>query len=488
MKFTIKRQLTFVFIFLITAIIFICWCINAFFLETIYSSGKQKNLMQAYEILMHYSEEGEVDSEQFSNEIQRVCNINNISYIITDANSNTIKTSINDPEAFNHQLRDVIFSHYEGNQKVIKETDSYIISEIFDNDNQMRYMAMWGTLSGENFFMLRTSLDGIRTSVKLASVFMLNVSGCVLLVAFIVIHFVAKKISDPIMELASISEQMAKLDFETKYQGKSKNEIAVLGRNFNEMSEKLEEAIGNLKTANLELQNDMQNREKIDQMRKEFMTNVSHELKTPIALIQGYAEGLQEGIIDDTESRDYYCEVIMDETKKMNKLVMQLMTLSQLETGGDINEMERFDIVGVILNCIQSDELLAKQKGIQVFFEKPEPIYVWADEFKIEQVFRNYFSNAINHCDGKKEIYISVSVYEDVARISVYNTGMPIPDDSIAYLWDKFYKVDKARTREYGGTGIGLSIVKAIMESHNQKYGVENHEDGVEFWFEVATK
>lgn len=112
-------------------------------------------------------------------------------------------------------------------------------------------------------------------------------------------------------------------------------------------------------------------------------------------------------------------------------------------------------------------------------------MYVWADEFKVEEVFANYFTNAVNHCQASREIVISLEEREGTVRVSVFNTGEAIPREALSHLWEKFYKVDKARTREYGGSGVGLSIVKAIMESLNQKYGVENREDGVVFWFEL---
>lgn len=488
MKYSLKQQLTFVFGLLIFGIVILLWGINAFFLEEIYSSEKKSNLMQAYDVLCEYEENGSLHSSEFTEEITKLCSINNINFIITDADSNTVNTSVNDADKFNALLRDVIFSRYAGTQKIVSETENYTISEIYDPESQMQYLTMWGILGNNSFFMLRTSMEGIHTNVQLASVFMFNVTIFVLLVAVITIHIVAKKITDPIMELADISQNMARLNFETRYKGKSSNEIAILGANFNSMLETLEKTIGDLKSANMKLKKDVKNREEIDEARKEFIANVSHELKTPIALIQGYAEGLQEGISDDPESRNYYCEVIVDETNKMNTLVKQLMTLGQMETGFDENHLERFDIYGVIKNCIQSDELLAKQKGIQVYMKNHAPVYVWADEFKIEQVFRNFFSNAVHHCEGEKQIRIWLEDLPEVVRIHIYNTGKQIPENALDHLWDKFYKVDKARTREYGGSGIGLSIVKAIMDSHHQKYGVLNHTDGVEFWFELSTQ
>ena len=276
---------------------------------------------------------------------------------------------------------------------------------------------------------------------------------------------------------------MAHLDFNAKYQGKEKNEIGLLGSNINQMSESLERTVSELKTANNELQKDIERKEQIDVMRKEFLANVSHELKTPIALIQGYAEGLKEGISDDAESREFYCEVIMDEAGKMNAMVQKLLTLNQLEFGNDKVSMERFDIVTMIRTYLQSAEILTRQDGITVKMEQTEPVYVWGDEFKTEEVFMNYFTNAVHYCQGEKMIHVTVEKTEDKVRVGVFNTGEPIPEESLSHLWEKFYKVDKARTREYGGSGVGLSIVKAIIESMNQEYGVQNFSDGVLFWF-----
>lgn len=172
----------------------------------------------------------------------------------------------------------------------------------------------------------------------------------------------------------------------------------------------------------------------------------------------------------------------------MNNMVKKLLTLNQLEFGNDVITMERFDVVAMIHNFLQSAEILTQQNEVNVRMEQTEPIYVWADEFKTEEVIRNYFSNAMNHVKGDKIIDIKYTMLENKVRIGIFNTGDPIPEDSLPHLWEKFYKVDKARTREYGGSGVGLSIVKAIMDSMNQQYGVINYTNGVEFWIELETK
>ena len=243
-----------------------------------------------------------------------------------------------------------------------------------------------------------------------------------------------------------------------------------------------------LKTANNELQLDLQRRSEQEQMRQEFLANVSHELKTPIALIQGYAEGLQENVNDDPESRDFYCEVIVDEADKMNKMVKRLLSLNQLEFGNGQVHLEHFDVQEVIKSVLASSEILFRQKEITLSFNESEPVYVWADEYMTEEVVMNYVSNAVNHTGGERIIEVKIQSVEGHARVSVFNTGEKIPEEEIGKIWNKFYKVDKARTREYGGNGIGLSIVKAIMEAHNQRFGVKNYDNGVEFWFELDEK
>ena len=290
------------------------------------------------------------------------------------------------------------------------------------------------------------------------------------------------------MELAGLSQEMANLNFDAKYTSGGSNEIGVLGSNFNRMSEQLEKTVSELKRANNQLQKDIEQKEKIEDMRNEFLGNVSHELKTPIALIQGYAEGLKEGVNDDPESREFYCDVIMDEAGKMNRMVRNLLTLNQLEFGSDEVQFERFDIVSLVRGVIASCEILIQQADATVDFIADEKLFVWADEFKTEQVMRNYLTNAIHHVENERRIEVRIVSVDGKARVTVFNSGKPIPEEDLPKLWDKFYKVDKAHTREYGGNGIGLSIVKAIMESFHQKYGVENFDNGVAFWFELDAK
>lgn len=367
---------------------------------------------------------------------------------------------------------------------ILKTHDNYFIQKTYDKRSDSYYLESWGYFSdNKTIFLMSTPLASIRESVELANRFLAYVGIAALLVGSLFIYFATKKITSPILQLANLSEKMSNLDFDAKYTGQAEDEIGVLGNSMNRLSDTLKETIGQLRTANTELQQDIEEKIKVDEMRKDFIANVSHELKTPIALIQGYAEGLTEGMAEDPESRDYYCEVIMDEANKMNKMVRQLLTLSALEAGNDAPVMDRFDLTDLIRGVINSVGILIQQKEADVHLEDCGPVYVCADEFKIEEVVTNYLNNALNHLAGEKKIVITVEDNGEEALVTVFNTGNNIPEEDIPNLWTKFFKVDKSHTREYGGSGIGLSIVKAIMDSHRKACGVRNVEGGVEFWF-----
>ncbi len=486
MKYSIRKQFASVLCVFIIGTILLCWFINNTFLEKYYLKDKQKALMNAYQKVNVESNKGNIKTEEFAIEFQKLCEKNNITYILLDSESRTLKTSAHDYEFLGRELLNNLFSGDMGDGEMVLESgDNYEIKMIVDARSKSEFVEMWGVLDDGNLFLFRSPLESIKESVKLANRFLAYVGGCAVLFSVLISFWASRKITEPIRELTEISGKMIQLDFDAKYTGKSKTELALLGKNINELSYTLEKTISELKSANNELQRDIEKKNKIDEMRKEFLSNVSHELKTPIALIQGYAEGLKEGITEDEESREYYCEVIMDEAAKMNSMVKKLLTLNQLEFGSDAVSMERFDIVALIQNYLRSAEILCKQKEIKVIMEEYPPIFVWADEYMVEEVFGNYFSNAMNHVAGERVIDVKCNKKDGVVRISVFNTGTPIPEESIPHIWEKFYKVDKARTRSYGGSGVGLSIVKAIMEAMNQKYGVVNYDNGVEFWFEL---
>ena len=492
---SIRFEISVVFLAIMVGTFAICLFVNLFFMERFYVQNKREAIIAAYRSISMAIENGDITSREFDEEISHICERYNIEMIVLDADSKTVKTSSNNPELLAKILWENMINPSQGmgvieNKTIIDSGQDYTLQIDVDRSTGRQYLEMWGIVGNGNLVLLRATMESIRDNVAISNTFMSYVAIIAIVIGSVVIVYISKKVTDPIKKLYLISNEMKKLNFEAKYISDDpyKNEIDVLGQNMNELSETLETTIKELKNANVALKQDIAKKEEIDEMRKEFLSNVSHELKTPIALIQGYAEGLKEGVSDDEESRNFYCEVIMDEASKMNIMVKKLLTLNQLEFGNENANMERFDIVEMIKNYIKSASMLAKQKEAIVKFDDYPPIFVWGDEFKIEEVLQNYYSNALNHIDGEKIVEIKLVRKNNHVRISVFNTGTPIPHESLPLIWDKFYKVDKARTREYGGSGVGLSIVKAIMEGMGQAYGVVNYDNGVEFYFELETK
>lgn len=496
---SLKHQISVLFIGLLLLSIFSITLINGLFLEKYYVSKKVEALeevkvllsqMNLDDILEYDTGSGEDTKEakaEIPDEIEWNSSRNNLTWIIVnEENSGYYYWGENNMAKM---LRSKLFGYVNDLDKdmersrILKQTDTCTMWQVHDRFAGMEYVECWGQFDNGYYFLIRSPLESIKESAAISNSFYFVVGAIIVVISGLIILVVTSRITRPISELTKLSEKMSDLDFEARYQSWAGNEIDVLGDNFNKMSRKLESTISELKSANNKLQKDIEDKIKIDEMRKEFLDNVSHELKTPIALIQGYAEGLNENISDDPESREFYCEVIMDEASKMNKLVKNLLTLNQLESGKDAPVMERFDIVSLIKGVIGSMHIMIEQKEATVIFKETEPVYVWADEFKTEEVVTNYTSNALNHLDGERKVEIKVLREGDCVKVTVFNTGTPIPEEDIPNLWNKFYKVDKARTREYGGSGIGLSIVKAIVEGMNQKYGVCNYDNGVEFWF-----
>lgn len=464
---------------------------SSLFMERYYAGTKQTSIKNVYYSLKDIiKDDDDILVSSNVEKINRVCETLGATLIVVDEEGNTIY-SYGAGKKLAEVWRDMIFgrnAQQEGVSSLVESADGYKLYSTEEKSSADKYYELFGTFDNGNSAIIRMSVESFKESISISNKFYLWIGFVAIIVATIIILFVTSRYTKPLLELADISKKMSNLDFNAKYTGHHNDELGVLGNSMNDMSEKLERAISELKAANIELQKDIERKEEVDEMRKEFISNVSHELKTPIALIQGYAEGLQEGITENPEDMQYYCDVIIDEADKMNKMVKNLLTLNQLEFGDSHVNMERFDIVSVISGVISSMKLQMQQKEVNIEFSCDKKIYVWADEFQIEEVITNYLSNALNHVDENKIIKVEIIEKNGIVRVAVFNTGKNIPEDELDNIWVKFYKVDKARTRAYGGNGIGLSIVKAIMDRHNKAFGVENKENGVTFWFELDCK
>ena len=355
---------------------------------------------------------------------------------------------------------------------------------LWDND---QYLCLAGALDDnvDKCLFAYMPYAYIEQNSSLNLVFLLIAGGCALLICLICGYFISRQFTRPLIAMAGVADRMSELDFSTKYEGNGNDEVGQLGQSLNRLSAYLEQTISELKQSNDQLAQEIKEKERIDSMRREFIVNVSHELKTPIALIQGYAEGLTAGVADDPEDRKYYCDTIADEADHMNKLVMQLLSLSRLELGAEQTYNEDIDLHGLCAEAVRKTSVLCESRGLTVQYDNTHAT-VRTDGDLLDQVLMNYLSNAIRYTVDGGRIVISAIRTDRTVRLTVFNEGEGLPEEELPKIWEKFYRTDRARTRGAGGTGIGLSLVRAIADTLHGSCGVENVEGGIAFWFELS--
>ena len=464
--------------------------VNNFVFGQFYLYSKTKDLKEVYEVINdYYNNPTDID---INSELEKLAINNNFDILIKDDDNINIFTSNKDFLSTFGEMNAMTNAINAG--ELIEENDKFIIRRLRESKTGISYILLSAKLDNDYLLYIRIPVSSIQESVKISNNFLYLIAGFTILISAVIVNFVSRKFTEPILELNTIAKNMANLDFSHKYRiTDADDEINNLGKSINQMSDKLESTIKQLRNTNIELERDIEEKSKIDEMRKSFISDVSHELKTPIALIQGYSEGLLENVNTDDESKKFYAEVILDETNKMDKLVKQLLELMKLEYGKREFSDKEFNIVELEKEVIRKSKVMLDEKQVEVELLSPDEITVIADDFYIEQVITNYLTNAIKHVEernGKKRIVIenSVNVEKNKVRIKVYNTGINIKEEDMTRIWNRFYKIDESRNRADGGTGIGLSFVKAIMTNYKNEYGVVNKDDGVEFYFELDLK
>lgn len=463
--------------------------VNNLVLGQFYIYSKRRALKSVYETVNNYYQNSQ--NENLEKQLEQISIQNNFDILIKNDQNVSIYTSNKDFYSTLGQMNEMTIKFKVGMGEILEESEQYVIKKIKDTKNDVTYVLLSAMIDNGYQLYVRIPINAINESVKISNNFLYLIAGITILISAVIVSYVSRRFTDPILELNDIAKRMSNLDFSQKYRiTDAGDEINNLGKSINVMSEKLEKTIKQLRQTNIELEKDIEEKSKIDEMRKSFISDVSHELKTPIALIQGYSEGLLENVNSDEESRKFYAEVIQDETSKMDKLVKQLLELMKLEYGKREFNDSTFNIVELEKEVVRRSKVILEEKNIQVEFETPEEVNVIADDFYIEQVISNYLTNAIKNIkevDNKKIIRIEnfVNIEKGIVRIKVFNTGDNIPEEYMNKIWNRFYKIDESRNRDNGGSGIGLSFVKAVMNNYENNYGVINEDDGVEFYFEL---
>lgn len=476
---------------LLISFICILWILNNLYLEQYYTTKKKNILIENAKNLTNSYKNPNKDIQE---ELDRAANITGSNIDIRDKDGKLLYTSSRRAPEENNMINKSGIKpslkpppEQPPNIDTVKEytEGGYTFGIQKDVKLKIDFLTLITKLSNGDMLFIRVPLVSIKESVDIANRF-IGITGIIIIVfGSIWSYMFSRKFTKPILEVNDIARNMARFDFKQKCKIRGKDEIGQLAQSVNYLSGELDRVISELNIKNKKLEEDIEKERKIDEMRKEFISSVSHELRTPLAVVQGYAEGLISNIAESEEDRKFYCDVIVKETEKMNKLVRDLLNLSQIESGYFQIEKTEFNITSLIEYVLNKYKSMFAEKNIQIQFDASESCIAYGDMVRIEQILTNYINNAINHIDGDRIININSTVTNNKIKVSVFNTGKQIPEESLEKLWNSFYKVDKARTRAYGGYGLGLSIVKAIQELHNNKYGVENLEGGVRFWFEI---
>ena len=361
--------------------------------------------------------------------------------------------------------------------------DGSVMQTAIDEMNENKYLLYKFSINNGYTCELRVQHSMIKNSADIANRFITIIAVVVFLIALFWVFWFSKSISKPIVQMNDITGRMADLDFSKKLPAYSDDEIGQLAKSINHLSQELDNTLMDLKKSNAKLRNEIELEHQLDVMRKGFVANVSHELKTPISIIQGYAEGLKLEI--NSNSKDKYCDVIMDESKRMNKLVLSLLNLSKYESNQANLNNEIFDICSLAKSM--AARIFENSDNVEIIYIMPENAFVKADSEMIEQALKSYFENAKSHVNENGSITVEIlKTANEKIMVSVYNTGSHIDEEIMPQIWQSFYRGDKSHNRNSGRFGLGLSIVSAIIKLHNENCGVYNTADGICFWFTLA--
>ncbi len=327
---------------------------------------------------------------------------------------------------------------------------------------------------------ISTEINPIQENASLAVTVTTVISVLALCLALIFIYDYSRRFTKPLIQMNDVMKRIAALDFSAKTDIDRNDEIGTLADNINTVSESLNTALSELREKNAQLQEDIEKERRLEKMRQDFVSSASHELKTPIAIIRGYAEGLKMSTQGDTE----YCDIIIKEADKMNELVINMLEQSMYATGTKPPEESDFSLKNYIDNFLKTTEPIFNEKEITVKCDI-EDACLYGDEKQLTTVLSNIVLNACSHASGEKLIKISSENLGEQVKINIFNTGSQIESKDSDSIFTSFYRADKAHSRKEGRFGLGLSIVKSIVTNHGCECGFNNEINGVTFWFTV---
>lgn len=374
------------------------------------------------------------------------------------------------------------FKEVEQIQQAFKKNTS-IFKIITFNDYRGKALVLFMPYKTNRYIEIITPLNLIEEGLDISIKYHFQIIMLAFMLGLVAAFIFSKAIVAPILELKEITQKIAKLDFSRKFDKNRNDEIGELGKAINKMGETLKQNIDEINKANTKLKQDIEKEKELDKLRKEFVAYVSHELKTPIAIIQGYSQGLMENVATE-EDKNFYCEVIIEEAYKMDTLVQELLLMSKIEAGYFKMETSETDIYPLIKDIIDK---YSSYDDSTIQYSGDKSIEVVCDEKYIDRVLDNFISNAIKYKTGDRKIFLTVDDLGNKYRITVSNESNNLNEKDLENIWTPFIRLESSIGKE--GHGLGLAIIAGILKKHNSDFGVylsqENGARMVNFWFEL---
>ena len=451
---------------------------NNFFLKIYFVNQQKDTVVEYYEIINDLETADYLNERQLFGTLENEFNIDVVIYDATDTivyQSRSYQT----PPGVEPMIPELNVT----DEEVVNDSYSFIYAT--DRNIHNEILMLDGVMDNGNTIQLSIPINTIERNVIIVNQFLVYIGSITFVLSMLLAYLLSNYFTDPIRKINNIAKKMKNLEFNHAIDIKSKDELGELAVTINELSHELEQTINNLSDQNVVLEKEMNENIKLSKKRRELLNNVSHELKTPLSLMQGYAEGLKLNVTSSKEKSDFYCDVIIEETIKMNQLVEALLELDQSQFGDRPQTVTNTDLSYFVTKLVSKFEKPIEDRGISLTLDIPEHVKHTFNISANERVLTNFITNAINYCDDKLKMAVRLKKQDGTYFIEVFNTSPAFKEDEIEKLWDSFYKVDISRNRETGGHGLGLSIVKAIQEKQNKEYGVKNLEQGVVFYYEV---
>ncbi|WP_273320286.1 sensor histidine kinase [Vallitalea guaymasensis] len=450
--------------------------VNSVFLEKYYIFKTKATFVNEYEVLLEQYKES-TDNE-FLSILKKQNSNTGYKYLVVNEKYDVILSSapefqIDDRFELTRFLKKFLSKH----QNELSE-DKIFYQALKSDDNSQYDIVLAAKLKRDYFLLITKPVQQISDNVAIANDFIIMIGIGVLIIGALIAYYMSRRIVRPLLEITKITSKIAHLDFSKRYKGTLKDEVGILGQSINKISEKLHSTISDLNQANTDLQAELQ-------LQKRFLASVSHEFKSPVGLIRGYAESLQLGMAQNKEEAEEFTAIILQETDHLSRLISDIILLMHMDSGTFHIDKKKFNLAVSIQDIINKHAQMPTEKPLQFRTEIPSILPVCGDEGRIIQVLENLISNGIRHVDSRGILLITAKQLNDQVKVEVYNSGNPIPEKHLPHLFNAFYSAHDSRSRNKTGSGLGLSIVNSIMQKHGGECGVLNKEDGVVFWFSL---